>query len=61
MWYKKSFYCGGEDCRKCRVCKYLNFREWAESVAPSGSTIERDETVEKFIKYFITNEKEKKR
>jgi hypothetical protein len=53
-WYKKSFYCAADNhCGKCRVCKYLAFREWAENVAPQGSTIERDEVVDKFIKYFI--------
>jgi hypothetical protein len=55
-FWKKSFYCGaGNDCypKPCRVCKYLDFREWAEGCAPPGSTIERDELVETFIKTIL--------
>lgn len=36
-------------CGACKVCKYLNFLEWARSVAPSGSTIQRDEEIEKYL------------
>lgn len=36
-------------CTMCKVCKYLNFIEWAESVAPPESTIERDAEIEKYL------------
>jgi hypothetical protein len=37
-------------CEKCKVCKYLNFLDWANSVAPSGSTIEYNDGIEKYLK-----------
>lgn len=53
-FWKKSFYCGSE-CYpyKCKVCKYIEFRQNAEAVAPSGSTIYRDDVIENFIKYIL--------
>ena len=47
---EKVFDCFNEDCEECSVCKYLNFREWAESVAPSGSIIERNSLIEDYLK-----------
>lgn len=55
-FWKKSFYCGGnENCypKKCKVCKYESFIEWAQSVAPADSRIERDEIIESFIKNIL--------
>lgn len=42
--------CFGDGCEECEVCKYLSFREYAESVAPSGSTIERNIKIENYLK-----------
>lgn len=36
-------------CDECRVCRYLNFREWAEGVAPTGSSIETNVTIERYL------------
>jgi hypothetical protein len=41
---------GCNECGVCRVCKYKNFREWAESVAPSGSIIGRNKEIEDYLK-----------
>lgn len=46
----KEFDCFGDGCGKCEVCEYLNFREMAEGCAPSGSTIERNEKIELYLK-----------
>lgn len=43
--------CGPDGgCEECDVCRYLNFLEWAESVAPAGSTIERNEEIERYLR-----------
>jgi hypothetical protein len=44
------FDCEMGGCGECKVCKYLNFHEWASSVAPSGSTIERNVFLDKYLK-----------
>jgi hypothetical protein len=49
------FDCFDEACEECTVCKYLNFREWAEGCAPSGSTIERNPLIEDYLKRKATN------
>ena len=36
-------------CEKCHVCKYLDFLDYASSVAPSGSVIERDSFIDKYL------------
>lgn len=41
--------CKDYGCGECQVCRYLNFREWATSCAPPGSTIERNEKVEAYL------------
>ena len=49
-WLRSQVYCGdGYGCTECRCCRYMDFREWAESVAPSGSSIFRDKTLEGII------------
>lgn len=49
-WYKKNMWCGPEiGCAKCRVCKYLDFIEWAEGCKSSDSTITRDRFIEDFL------------
>ena len=47
---KSNFDCLGEGCGECEVCKYLSFLDWASEVAPSGSTIERNPKIEKYLK-----------
>lgn len=43
--------CGPDvGCEECDVCRYLNFLEWAGSVAPAGSTIERNATIESYLR-----------
>jgi len=44
--------CGPDGgCEECDVCRYLNFLEWAGAVGkPEGSTIERDERMERYLK-----------
>lgn len=53
-FWKKSFYCGDgkeyPECMKCQYCKYYDFLEWAQSVAPPGSSIQRDVIIEVFDK-----------
>lgn len=44
------FDCKQEGCGKCRVCKYLDFKEYAESVAPPGSYISSDREIETYLK-----------
>lgn len=46
----KEFDCFEDGCGKCEVCEYLNFREMAENCAPSGSIIERNEKIERYLK-----------
>ena len=46
----KVFDCFDEGCEECTVCKYLNFREWAEGCAPAGSSIERNQLVDDYLK-----------
>lgn len=46
----KVFDCFNDGCDECTVCKYLNFREWAEGCAPAGSSIERNHLVEDYLK-----------
>lgn len=47
---ERRFDCFDEGCGECEVCRYLNFREWAEGCAPAGSTIERNERIETYLK-----------
>lgn len=63
----KEFDCFEDGCGKCEVCEYLNFRETAENCAPSGSTIERNEKIERYLKrkdeeinLAVSKEREKK-
>lgn len=42
--------CGGDGCEECDVCHYLGFLEWAGMVAPAGSTIERNEPLEAYLR-----------
>jgi hypothetical protein len=45
--------CGPDGgCEECDVCRYLNFIEWAQAVAPPGSTIERDVEMEAYVQRF---------
>ena len=41
--------CGNDGCDECDVCKYLNFLDWAQSVAPANSTVERNKELDKYI------------
>ena len=42
--------CGPDGgCEECDVCRYLHFLEWAGSVAPAGSTIERNPAIERYV------------
>ena len=50
MRKKKVFDCGEEGCGECEVCKHLDFLDWAYSVAPAGSTIERKPEIDKYLK-----------
>jgi hypothetical protein len=45
-WLRSQVSCGDYGCGECQVCRYVNFREWAEGCAPAGSTIYRDRTLE---------------
>lgn len=47
---KQKYDCEQEGCGECKVCKYLEHLEFASSVAPQGSTIERDVELDKYIK-----------
>lgn len=37
-------------CTVCRVCKYLNFLDYAQSCAPRGSLIERDYKLDRYLR-----------
>ena len=54
---RERFDCFDEGCGECEVCKYLNFLEWAEGCAPAGSTIERNEKIEEYLKSKEKHEK----
>lgn len=44
--------CGPDGgCEECDVCRYLDFLEWVGSVGkPDGSTIERNEKIEAYLR-----------
>ena len=42
--------CDGDGCGECDVCKYLSYHEWVDSVAPAGSSRERNPELDKYIK-----------
>lgn len=46
----KQFDCGNDGCGECACCKYLDFLDWANSVAPAGSTIEYNRFIDKYLK-----------
>lgn len=46
-WYK--FDCGQDGCGECKLCEYLSFLDYANSVAPSGSTIQYDEFIDNYL------------
>ncbi len=48
--WEKEFDCFDFGCGECEVCRYLAFLEYAQSVAPSGSTIERNKKIENYLK-----------
>jgi hypothetical protein len=41
--------CGDEGCGECDICRYLNFLEMAQQVAPPGSKIRRNKAIEKHL------------
>lgn len=45
-----KFDCEQDGCGECVVCKYLDFLDRAQAVAPMNSTIERNPLIEKYLK-----------
>lgn len=37
-------------CGVCRVCKYLSYKDWAESVSFAGSSMEYNQEIENYLK-----------
>lgn len=46
---EEKFDCVDEGCGDCEICKYLEFLDWASSVAPLGSTIQRNEKLDNYL------------
>lgn len=51
-WLGSQMDCGGEGCSYCRVCRRLEFLEYASMVAPRNisCSVERDDEVDAYIR-----------
>lgn len=50
-WQRSQMDCGQDGCGECRVCRRLEFLEWAGQVAGGvPHSIEQDEIVDKYIR-----------
>jgi hypothetical protein len=36
-------------CGRCKVCKYLDFLDFASNTAPAGSTIQYDNFIDRYL------------